>query len=190
MKIKSATFERGLKGDDDALHNGLPQIAFLGRSNVGKSSLINSLTGVKNLARTSSFPGLTQQLNVFKINNTHYFVDLPGYGFAQVGQKKLDKLNGLIYWYLFDSAHNPKVVLIIDAEIGPTKDDIRVLQYLRDAGKEIIVVANKVDKIKKSHYKNQMKNISEQIVGHQIIPYSSESKIGIKELAQISLARA
>ena len=183
MKINSATFLKGIKGNNDTLNDGVPQIAFIGRSNAGKSSLINSLTGVKDLARTSSIPGRTQELNVFWINRTHYFIDLPGYGFAKTTIKHWQKLNKLIYWYLFESGADQKVVLIIDAEIGPTKNDLEVLNILEEEGKEIIVVANKVDKIKKSQYTNQFRKISDLLPGHKIIPYSSKTKIGIGELS-------
>ncbi len=174
---------RGLKGDNEILNDGIPQVAFIGRSNVGKSSLINSLTGMKGLARISSLPGLTQELNVFKINNSHYFVDLPGYGFAKIGRGRVDALHDLISWYLFESQHNPKVVLIIDAEVGPTKDDLATLKVLEDSGKEIVVVANKIDKVKKSQYLNQMKKIAELIGPHKIIAYSSKDKKGMGELS-------
>ena len=89
MKIKSAIFIRGVRGNDDILDDGMPQVAFIGRSNAGKSSLINTLTEVKDLARTSSTPGRTQELNLFLVNRTHYFIDLPGYGFAKTDKKKL-----------------------------------------------------------------------------------------------------
>jgi len=183
MKIKSAVFMRGIKGDNDILENGIPQIAFIGRSNVGKSSLLNSLTGVKKLARTSNTPGRTQELNVFLINNSHYFIDLPGYGFAKTKIKILDKISKLLYWYLFQSKNDPTVVLIIDAEIGPTKDDLEMLEQLRNHGKKIVIVANKIDKIKKSQYKNQLKKLQEQFAGHEFFPYSSETKIGMGELS-------
>jgi GTP-binding protein len=182
MKITSARFLRGVKGDNGILENGVPQIAFIGRSNVGKSSLLNSLTGSKNLAITSKTPGRTKEINVFLINETHYFMDLPGYGFAKTETKIWEKLGKLIYWYLFDSKHNPRVVLLIDAEIGPTHSDIEMLRELEKAGKDIIVVLNKVDKIKKSQYLNQLKNLSKQLVGHTLIPYSSKSKIGVQDL--------
>ena len=180
---------RGLVGDDNILNDGVPQVAFIGRSNAGKSSLINSLTGMKGLARTSSSPGLTRELNVFKVNNSHYFIDLPGYGFAKVTLERLEKLNKLIYWYLFDSQHLPKVVLIIDAEVGPTRDDLGMLKMLEERGKEIVVVANKVDKIKRSQYMNQMKKIGEQIGAHRIIAYSSKDKIGMGELSDEVLSK-
>jgi len=189
MKIRSAVFIRGVRGNDGILDDGMPQIAFMGRSNAGKSSLINSLTGVKDLARTSSTPGRTQELNVFIVNRTHYFIDLPGYGFAKTNIRNWQKLNKLIYWYLFDSGHDQKVVLIIDANIGPTQDDLGVLKFLEENGKEIVVVANKVDKIKKAKYKDQLRNISDLMVGHKIIPYSSVAKIGIGELSDELLGK-
>lgn len=187
MKIKSAVFMRGIKGEDEILENNIPQVAFIGRSNVGKSSLLNSLTGVKNLARTSNTPGRTQELNVFLINNTHYFIDLPGYGFAKTKIKILDKIGKLIFWYLFRSGNDQTVVLIIDAEIGPSADDLDMLDQLEKAGKKIIIVANKVDKIKKSHYKNQLDKLREQFTGHKFFPYSSKSKIGMGELSSAIL---
>jgi len=189
MKISSAVFMRGARGSDDLLDDGIPQIAFIGRANVGKSSLINSFTGVGGLAVTSSSPGRTQELNIFLINKNTYFVDLPGYGYAKTSFKNWEKMNKLIYWYLLNSDYDPKVVLIIDANVGPTKDDLGVLKSLEERGKEIIVVANKVDKIKSSQYLNQMKKIREQIPGHLIMPYSSTKKIGIGELSHELLGR-
>jgi GTP-binding protein len=183
MKINSAIFMRGIKGDNEILENGIPQIAFIGRSNVGKSSLLNSLTGVKKLAKTSNTPGRTQEMNVFLINNTHYFMDLPGYGFAKTKVKIWEKLGKLIFWYLFRTSYVSKVVLIIDAEIGPTNDDLEMLSELEKANRDIIIVLNKVDKIKKSQYKNQLKKLEELFVGHKLFPYSSKSKIGIGDLS-------
>ena len=173
---------KGVMGDDAILEDGTPQIAFIGRSNAGKSSLINSLTGKKKLAITSSTPGRTKEINIFKINNTHYFVDLPGYGYAKAGGKALEKINKLIVWYLLESKHTPKVVVLIDSVVGPTVDDLATLKELERTGKDIVVVANKVDKIKKSHYLNHLKKLSQQIKGHKLFPYSSETKVGIEEL--------
>jgi GTP-binding protein len=182
MKITSAKFIRGIMGSNVLIEDGTPQIAFIGRSNSGKSSLLNSLTGVKELAITSSTPGRTKQLNIFSINETHYFVDLPGYGYAKTGAQTLEKLSKLIFWYFFDSGINQKVVLLIDSEVGPTKDDIRVLRELEKAGKDIVIVLNKVDKIKKSQYLNQLKKLQAQLTGHKLFPYSSKTKAGIEEL--------
>ena len=188
MNITSAKFIRGVIGDTEILEDGKPQIAFVGRSNAGKSSLLNSLTGSKNLAITSSTPGRTRQINAFLINGTHYFMDLPGYGYAKAGGKTLERLGELIMWYVFESKHNPRVVLIIDALVGPTADDLDMLAGLEKAGKDIVVVVNKVDKIPKSHYQNQLKKLAVQIRGHKLFPYSSKSKIGIKELTEELLA--
>jgi len=187
MKIKSAVFIRGIKGDNEILEDGIPQIAFIGRSNVGKSSLMNSLTGKKKLARISITPGRTQEMNVFLINGTHYFMDLPGYGFAKANSKTLEKLSKNVHWYLFESPYANKVALLIDAEIGPTKDDLVVLRALEQAGKEIIIVLNKIDKIKKSHYHTQYKKLCEQFAGHAVFPYSSKTKSGIEALTDVLL---
>ncbi len=183
MKITSAVFMRGVKGNDEILEDGVPQVAFIGRSNAGKSSLLNSLTRKKDLARTSSTPGRTQEINVFLVNSTHYFLDLPGYGFTKTKGKTWEKLGKLIYWYLFNSDYNQRVVLLIDAEIGPTADDLQMLHELEATGKDIIVVLNKVDKIKKSHYGNQLKKLNAQFMGHKTFPYSSKTKVGIEELS-------
>jgi GTP-binding protein len=188
MKIISARFLRGIKGDNEILERGIPQIAFIGRSNVGKSSLLNSLTGSKNLAITSKTPGRTQEINVFLINGTHHFLDLPGYGFAKTSTKIWEKLGKLIFWYLFDSIHEPKVVLLIDSEIGPTHSDLEMLGELEKAGKDIVIVLNKIDKIKKSQYLNQIKGLEKTLRGHKLFPYSSKTKAGKDELLQELLA--
>ncbi|MCD5380953.1 MAG: ribosome biogenesis GTP-binding protein YihA/YsxC, partial [Candidatus Pacebacteria bacterium] len=183
MQISSAKFIQGVVGDTAILDNGTPQIAFIGRSNAGKSSLLNSLTNSKKLAITSKTPGRTKEINVFLINNTHYFMDLPGYGYAKASGETLRKLSELIIWYLFESNNNPKVVLLIDSVIGPTEDDLEMLRALEEAGMEIVIVANKVDKIKKSQYRNQLEKLNKQFRGHKIFPYSSKSKIGVEELS-------
>jgi GTP-binding protein len=180
---------RGIKGDNDILEDGIPQIAFIGRSNAGKSSLINSLVNMKDLARTSHTPGRTQELNVFMVNKNVYFVDLPGYGYAETSRTTFEKINKLVFWYLFNSKNNPRVVLIIDAEIGMTKSDQGMLEALEDKGRDIVVVANKADKIKKSHYKIQLKKIQEQFGDHKVIAYSSISKIGRGELIEELLGK-
>ncbi len=184
MNITSAQFMKGLTGPDSSLEDGIPQIAFIGRSNVGKSSVINTLANQKDLAKTSSFPGRTQQINLFLINKSFYLVDLPGYGFAQVSGDKRGQIEGLINWYFFDSKYQQKkVVLIIDAKIGPTKDDMEMLFSLEENGKDIIIVANKVDKIKKPDYDKQLEKIKAMVGIHKVIPYSAEKRFGVNELA-------
>lgn len=183
MNIKSATFIKSALERDSIFYDGKEQIAFIGRSNVGKSSLINVLTNQKGLAKTSSFPGRTQQINIFLINDDFYLTDLPGYGFAKLSKKQKSDLEDLINWYLFVSNINhKKIVLIIDAKVGPTKDDLEMLGALEDHKKNIIVIANKIDKIKKTDYSKQMKKIELAIGQHKIIPFSAEKHLGIAEL--------
>ena len=185
MKIKSAKFIKGIVDADDLLENDKPHIAFVGRSNVGKSSVINSLTGQKGLVRISSTPGRTREINLFLINKSVYFVDLPGYGFANATREGKDRLINLILWYLFDSGYEQeKIVLIIDADIFPTDYDLEMIRELRDHKKNFIIVANKIDKIKKSSYQKQLKKIQDAAWPHKVIPYSSTKGIGVNALLQ------
>ncbi len=182
MQINSAEFKGGVKGTHKMLENGLPQVAFVGRSNAGKSSLLNSLTGVKDLARTSATPGRTQEINVFLINSNRYFLDLPGYGYAKASGDIRHSLSTLIYWYLFDSGITQKVVLLIDAEVGPTTADLDMLDALEEEGKDIVIVLNKIDKIKSSLYAKRIKELALKLRGHKLFPYSSKTKAGWAEL--------
>ncbi len=183
MNITSAQFIKGIIGTDDILDDGKAQVAFIGRSNVGKSSVINSLTNQKGLARTSSTPGRTQEINLFLINNSFYLLDLPGYGFTKVSRQLREKLEKLINWYLFNSSYTQKkVVLIIDAYIGLQDNDLDMLRSLEEHEKNIIVVANKVDRIKKSELQSQLQTIRDIVGSHPLIPYSAEKKIGAGEL--------
>jgi GTP-binding protein len=183
MKVNSAEFIKGAVGDDEVFYNGIPQIAFIGRSNVGKSSLINSFTGVKGLAKTSSFPGRTREINIFLINNKFYLVDLPGYGFTKTSRGTREKLESMIIKYFFESPFTQfKVVLVVDSIVGMTGADIDMLNDLRDSGKSVIVVATKTDKLKNSEFRSKISKIEETAKGTVVIPYSSEKKVGLKEL--------
>lgn len=186
MKIVSAKFIKGIVGEDDVLKDGLPQIAFIGRSNVGKSSVINTLVGQKELARSSPKAGLTKVLNVFLVNKKFYLIDLPGYGFAQGSRQNKNALSRLIDWYFFESQIEQKtVVLIIDAKVGPTNLDLGMLRELTRAEKNIVVLANKVDKLKQGEYKKQLDAISKAMSPYSIIPYSTIDKTGVKELSDL-----
>lgn len=184
MKITSATFLKTLVGPHKTLSDGTPQIAFIGRSNVGKSSVINSLVGQKALARTSHIPGYTRAINLFLINKKFYLVDLPGYGYAYASKAGKADLKDLIEWYLLESNYKQKkVVLIIDAKVGPTDKDLEMLRNLEEREKDIVVVANKIDKIKKSEYEKKIKDLEYLIGDHKVLPYSAEKKIGVSELS-------
>lgn len=183
MEIRSAIFIKGVVGPDEVLEEAKHQIAFIGRSNAGKSSVINSLTKQKDLARTSSFPGRTREINVFLINKSHYFIDLPGYGYARLSGHERKDLKALINWYLFESGYEQKkVVLIIDADVGLTENDLEMICCLDDEQKDIVIVANKIDKIKKPVYSKQLKKIQDMAGAHKVIFYSSEKRIGVTDL--------
>jgi GTP-binding protein len=181
----SAKFIKGVVGEDAILNNNYPQIAFIGRSNVGKSSTINSLVEEKNLAKTSAMPGRTQEINIFLLNEKYYLVDLPGYGFAKASKADQAWIFKLINWYLFNSGLEQKIiVMIIDAKIGPTHDDLDMLEALEGRNKNIVIVANKIDKVKKADYKKQLQKIQETVGNHKVIPYSAEKGIGVDELTR------
>lgn len=183
MEIKSAKFIKTIVGPDQLLENGLPQIAFIGRSNVGKSSTINALTKQKGLAIVSASPGRTQGINAFLINDNFYLIDLPGYGFAKLSKTDRVWLHDLINWYLFNPKFNPKkIIQIIDANIGPTADDLELLQTLENKNKNILVIANKIDKIKPSEYVKKCQRIKDSVGYHEIIFYSSKTGVGIKAI--------
>ena len=186
MNIRSATFVKGVVGDDDALERDIPQIAFIGRSNVGKSTVINTLTHQKGLAKTSSFPGKTTEINLFLINKSFYLVDLPGYGFAKASREARERLQALIDWYLFESHYvQKKVVLIIDGYVGLTESDLRMIQRLEEHGKDIIILANKSDKIKKSEISQQLQKLRGSVGGHTIILCSAKKNTGLGELTNL-----
>ncbi len=183
MEIKSAKFIKGIIGADDILYDGILQIAFFGRSNVGKSSVINSLVNRKNLVKSSNRPGKTQRLDFFLINNNTYFVDIPGYGFAKIPKNRREKLRKLILWYLlYSEVENRKIVLIIDAKVGPTSFDIEMIELLQKNNENIIIIANKIDKLKKNDIKKQIQSIIQEIKNDNVIPYSAKTKQGREEL--------
>lgn len=185
MRITSAKFIKSIVKDDEALKKGIPQIAFIGRSNVGKSSTINALTRQKNLARASSTPGRTQEINLFLINESFYLIDLPGYGYSSGSKESKEAIFELINWYFFLSGYEQKIiVLIIDANIGATESDLEILHALDEHNKNVIIAANKIDKIKKSDFQKQMQKIQEAAGKHKVIPYSSKKMTGIDDIAK------
>lgn len=183
MEIKSAQFVKGAVGGEGLPQDGFPQIAFVGRSNVGKSSVINTLVGMKDLAISSSTPGRTLQLNFFLINEKIYFVDLPGYGYSKQSLKFAEKMRKMVMWYLEYNENKPKkVVLIIDGNVGPTKFDLEMMELLQENEHDVVVVANKMDKVKNSELVKKKKQIIEKLNTENIIYFSSQTKKGKEEL--------
>jgi GTP-binding protein len=183
MKITSARYVKSIIGTDEILSDGKFQVAFIGRSNVGKSTLINSLVGMKNLARSSSNPGRTTKLDVFLVNNSFYFVDLPGYGYAKGGMEKREQLAKMIRWYLLDfEVLNRLVILIIDAVVGITPFDLFVLNGLIEKHIKFILVVNKVDKLKMGQKERVLNQIMNDYKNVEIIACSVEKNEGIGEL--------
>lgn len=167
------------------LRDGLKQMAFAGRSNVGKSSVINRLVGRKNFARVGASPGKTTQINYFKIDNRLYLVDLPGYGYAKVSKAERDRWGKLMEDYFQSSQLIDLGVLIVDARHKPTADDVTMCDWFKRSGCPMIVVANKLDKLKKSEIEPNLALIRETLsLAEQdvLVPFSAERGDGKEQL--------
>ena len=165
----------------------IPQVAFSGRSNVGKSSLINTLLGRKSLARVSSAPGKTITINFYDVDRKLYLVDLPGYGFAKRNPEDKQKWSALTDGFFTGNKNIDRLYLVlqlIDSRVGPTKDDEMMLEYLRAAELPFVVVATKIDKLNATERKKNMEDISNHplIAGQKVIPFSSPKGEGKEEL--------
>lgn len=174
-KIDSSEFLKGIIGTDVILTDGVPEIAFVGRSNVGKSSVINSLLNRKDLVKVGNRPGKTTEINFFGINGKKcYFVDLPGYGYAKRSPKEKESIEKLILWYLmYSEATIFKVVLILDSKAGLTAFDEEMIRVLREKGHPLIIVANKVDKLNQKEMSAQLRAIKELAHEGVVVPYSA-----------------
>jgi GTP-binding protein len=179
MNINSAVFVKGVIGDDYMQGDSKPQIAFLGRSNVGKSSVINSLLERKNLARSSATPGKTTEANFYLINDEFYLVDFPGFGFAKMSKKERDKIAKRILWYLQYSPVRPHlVVLVIDAQVGLTDMDKEMLHILKSHGHRTLVIANKADKLNQSERAKKSNELHKELHDVDMLMYSARTKRG------------
>ena len=166
----------------------IPEIAFVGRSNVGKSSLINCLTNRTKLARTSSTPGKTATINFYDIAGQYRLVDLPGYGYAQVSKAELERWSKMIETYLSNRYNLVQVIQLVDARHKPTKDDITMINWIRNFNFTPVVVATKLDKLKKSQVEPNLTKIYEDLGLDDdciLLPFSSEKRTGREELAEI-----
>lgn len=170
--------------EDQYPTNELPEIAFAGKSNVGKSSLINALLGRKALARTSSQPGKTQTINFYNVEERLYFVDLPGYGYAKVSKGERDRWAKMIDDYLHTRQTLLQVVLLVDGRHQPSANDRQMLDWIRSFGYEPLVVATKVDKMGKSLQQKSLKIICQSLdlTKDQLFPFSALKKTGRDEI--------
>ncbi|PIQ35885.1 MAG: hypothetical protein COV32_02520 [Candidatus Yonathbacteria bacterium CG10_big_fil_rev_8_21_14_0_10_43_136] len=189
MNITSSEFVKGIIGTDPILKEKHSQIAFVGRSNVGKSSVINSLVMKKDLVKSSSMPGKTREINFFLINKKLYFVDLPGYGFARMGAKGAEKIRKLILWYLGSrEAVVGFVVLIVDSVVMPMPYDKEMADILRAENIPFVAVANKIDRLNQTERSHNIKAI-EAGLGATVLQYSARTHYGREELLD-TIARA
>lgn len=187
MNLNKAEFCLGAVSPKDFKRDGLPQLAFAGRSNVGKSSAINCLLGRKNFARVGNSPGKTSQVNYFLIDSQLYLVDLPGYGYAKVSQAERARWGRLMEAY-FASGLITTGVQIVDARHKPTADDVTMMNWFKASACPVIVVANKLDKLKKSEIEPNLRRIRETLeLGEDIplLPFSAEKRTGVEQLRKM-----
>lgn len=185
MKIKSVNLETVCGITSKLPENDMVEIAFAGRSNVGKSSLINALMNRKSYARTSQQPGKTQTINFYNINEQLYFVDLPGYGYAKVSTETVKKWGKMIDRYLEGSKVLRLVFLLVDIRHKPNQNDVQMYQWCVEYGFNPVVIATKSDKVKRSQLQKQIRQIKEalQVVPETpVIPFSAMNKSGKEEI--------
>ena len=167
---------------------GMPEVAFAGKSNVGKSSLINGLMNRKSLARTSGQPGKTQTINFYKVNREMYLVDLPGYGYARVSQSEKEKWGKMIERYLHTSGNLKAVFLLIDIRHAPSANDCQMYEWILHNGFRPIIIATKLDKLQRSQVQKNLKILREGLRLEKdvtVIPFSAETKQGREEIWEL-----
>ena len=187
MKISDIEFVGSFEHESQCPRTGLPEYAFIGRSNVGKSSLINSLTGRKGLAHISSTPGKTQHINYFLINNSWYLVDLPGYGYAKISKTKREKWRKMIERYLLHREQLYCVFQLLDSRLTLQEKDLNFMNWLGENQVPFVIAFTKIDKLKKSEQHQSVNNILKEISEYweplpQHFVSSAEKKIGMQEI--------
>ena len=184
MLIKNPKFEISAMNKSQYPKGRMPEIVLAGKSNVGKSSFVNSLTNRKSLARTSSAPGKTRQLNFYNMDDRFYFVDLPGYGYSQMSKAEQKKVADSIEVYLRNRQNINLIILLVDIRHKPTADDRTMINYIRDSGKRYIVIASKSDKIAKTKVQTYVDDIAKEleIPDNLIFPFSSETKFNLETI--------
>lgn len=191
INLQNAEFIISAASVKDFPRDQLPQVVFSGRSNVGKSSVINRLLQRKNLARVGNSPGKTTHINYFKIDQAFYLVDLPGYGYAKVSKTERARWGKLIEEYFDDQELMTLGVMIVDARHKPTADDCTMATWFKETGRPFVVVANKLDKLKKKEIAPNLEQISQVLqlpYEVEMVPFSAEKGEGRPELLQVILA--
>ena len=188
MLVKNPKFEISAVKPNQYPNNGLPEIVLVGKSNVGKSSFVNTMINRKKLARTSSEPGKTRQINFYNIDDTFYFVDLPGYGYSKMSKKEQEQVGRFIEEYLLNRDEIALIVFLIDIRHSPTDNDRLMYNYIISSGLPCIILANKADKIAISKVSTITKDLQKQLnpIGDiTTLPFSSERKIYQDEVWKI-----
>ena len=188
MVIRSINLETVCGVTSTLPENDKPEVAFAGKSNVGKSSLINVLMNRKSYARISATPGKTQTINFYNINDEMYLVDLPGYGYARVSEKEKERWGKMIERYLHGSAQLKAVFLLIDIRHDPSANDRMMYKWVVEQGYNPIIIATKLDKIKRSQVQKHVKMLKEGldlVPGTKVIPFSSQTKQGRDEIWEL-----
>ncbi len=185
MKISKAEFIKGVVGDDYSTKDNLPQVAFFGRSNAGKSSVINSLAGRKKLVRVSKHPGETKEANFYNINDAFYLVDFPGYGYSKFSIRMRNKMTKRILWYIESASVKPRAVfLIIDIRVGLTDLDREMIVRLKEFNHNIYIIGNKIDKLGKMAREEKMAKVKGEEPEIPVFLYSAKTKEGKEELIE------
>ena len=191
VNLQKTEFILSAASPKDFLRDGLPQVAFAGRSNVGKSSVINRLLNRKNFARVGAAPGKTIHINYFKIDGAFYLVDLPGYGYAKVSKSERDRWGKLMETYFAHPELMTMGVMIVDSRHKPTADDCTMAQWFKDTGRPMVVVANKLDKLKKSEIQPSLDRVRLTLELEEdvpVIPFSAEKGDGRQDLLNVIFA--
>jgi GTP-binding protein len=185
LNVNKADFVKSAAAAGQFIHSSVPKVAFAGKSNVGKSSVINRMLNRKNFARVGAQPGKTVHINYFLVDKTAYFTDLPGYGFAKVSKSERDRWGALMEAFFAEQGLITLGVMIVDARHKPTADDVTMAAWFRETGCPMVIVANKLDKLAKREIEGNMQCIRETLAlddSAVLIPFSAEKKTGREQL--------
>jgi len=182
VKVSSARFVKSAQQPDDFPRDQRPEIAFCGRSNIGKSSLLNTLTNSRGLARTSSTPGRTQTINFFLVNDRCYFVDLPGYGYAKVAKEVRKNWGPMVENYLRDRPQLRLTLMLVDSRIAPTESDVLMKRWLDHYWIPNAVVLTKTDKISRNQLQQALRKGAQTLNAKEILPFSAVTSLGKEQL--------